>query len=305
MGYQQPEVAKRTSTPRIVDRIGGRKSSAFDCHDAIRQQIVFVPISEAGMIAGCGSVAVKAKKLHLRFGHRVAAGVATHDLSWLVVIYAVMAELSPAFRADVSVVGFERSLYRLIAAFVVMNKRLLSQMAGMAFDTDFACMQARRVAMLTDVQPFKKPAAQQPGIGQLLEDVSSITDARQERIGYDSGIIGPEQRCERAVASVGQCQSGEAVAVWPERLARQLGNSCDNRHDGENGGRQRLVAPVPENEIGARPKRLIPGDDNRCRTIGLPEQPPNCGWVCIAWEKNEVVVGSRVELVIHSAESRQ
>jgi hypothetical protein len=67
------------------------------------------------MIAGCRSVAVKAKKLHLWLRHRVAAGVATHDLSRLVVIYAVVAELSPALRADVSVAGFERSLCRLVA----------------------------------------------------------------------------------------------------------------------------------------------------------------------------------------------
>jgi hypothetical protein len=103
------------------------------------------------MIARRRSVAVKAEKLGLRVGHGVAAGFATDDLSWLVVIDPIMAELFPALRADKGVVGFERRLYRLKPAGVVMNERLLHKMAGMALDTYFASMQARRIAMLAGV----------------------------------------------------------------------------------------------------------------------------------------------------------
>jgi hypothetical protein len=120
------------------------------------------------MVARCRSVAVKADKLDLRLGHGVGAGFATHDLSRLVVIYPIVAELFPALRADKSVVGFERRLYRLIAAGVVMNERLLRKMARMAFHADFTRMRARRITMRTDVQAFKKPATQHPRIGQLL-----------------------------------------------------------------------------------------------------------------------------------------
>ena len=103
------------------------------------------------MIARRRSATVKAEKLDLRVGHGVAAGFATDDLSWLVVIDPIMAELFPALRADKSVVGFERGLYRLKAAGVVMNERLLRKVAGMALHTYFARMEARRIAMLAGV----------------------------------------------------------------------------------------------------------------------------------------------------------
>jgi hypothetical protein len=103
------------------------------------------------MIAGCRSAAVKAEKLDLRLCHGVAAALATHDLSRLVVIDPIVAKLFPTLRADKSVTGFERGLYRLIAAGVVMDERLLCEMARMAFHADFARMQARRIAILADV----------------------------------------------------------------------------------------------------------------------------------------------------------
>jgi hypothetical protein len=120
------------------------------------------------MIAGCRSAAVKAEKLDLWVCRGVAAALAIHDRSRLVVIDPKVAEFFPALRADKSVIRFERGLYRLIAAGVVMNERLLRKMARVAFHADFARMQARRVAILADVQAFKKPATQHTCIGQLL-----------------------------------------------------------------------------------------------------------------------------------------
>jgi hypothetical protein len=120
------------------------------------------------MIAGCRSAAIKAEKPDLRLCHRVAAALATHDLSRLVVIDPIVVELFPTLRADKSVVRFERGLYCLIAAAVVMNERLLREMTRMAFHADFACMKARRIAILADVQAFKKPATQNTCFGQLL-----------------------------------------------------------------------------------------------------------------------------------------
>jgi hypothetical protein len=176
VAYQQSEIAEGKSASPIVEGICCRKTSALDRCDPVRQQIVLVPISEAGMLAGCRAAAIEAEKLDLRLGHNVTAGLATHYLSGLVVIYTIVPELFPTLRADVTGADFEQGLYRLTATCVVMDQRMLREVARVAFHADFARMQAGRIAILTDVQAFEKPSAQHPSVSQLLEDGSSITD---------------------------------------------------------------------------------------------------------------------------------
>jgi hypothetical protein len=127
----------------IIDRIGGRKSSALDRCNAVRQQIVIVPISEARVVTGGASKAIQAEEADLWLAHRLAAGLTRRHLARFVIIYSIMPELFAAFRANITVVDFECGLYCLTTAGVVMDQRMLREMAGMAFCTDFACMQAR------------------------------------------------------------------------------------------------------------------------------------------------------------------
>jgi hypothetical protein len=113
------------SAPSIIDRIGGRKSSALDRCNAVRQQIVIVPISEASVVTGCASEAIEAEEADLGLVHRLAAGLTGRHPARFVIIYSIVPELFAAFRANITVVDFEYGLYCLTTAGVVMNQGML------------------------------------------------------------------------------------------------------------------------------------------------------------------------------------
>src|SRR5260370_40677523 len=115
--------------------------------------MVVVPIDRTCTIAGGGPAAVEAEKLDIRFVHGLVARFATADGSRLVVIHAEVGKFFSAFRADVTAVDFELRLYCLPSTAIVMDQREFLQVAGVALNAYFACMNARRHAMVAAGDP--------------------------------------------------------------------------------------------------------------------------------------------------------
>jgi hypothetical protein len=113
-------------------------------------------VSADTVIGGGLQVTIHAQKPDLRLARSLTAVFARNHASRLVVVHTVVPELSVTFGTEVTLAAFKCGLYGLATTAIMVDKSVLSQMAGATLNANLPREQPRRVTMATDVESLKK-----------------------------------------------------------------------------------------------------------------------------------------------------